>query len=111
MTVNLSLTRSAEFDIEPLPPFCFQLTVRKPAGWDLFTLGEVYEGGTLWTGIRFDGAPIGLKIHSSGTIEKPRLHVGVYTKKELSTKAREGLLATLAECLGAGQDLREFYGF
>jgi 3-methyladenine DNA glycosylase/8-oxoguanine DNA glycosylase len=107
----VKLAKSAEFRIEPLPPFSFQLTVRKPANWDLFTSSEVYEDGTLWTGIRYAGAPIGLKIHSSGTIEEPHLLVGVYARKELSGKTREGLRATLAASLGTEQDLRKFYEF
>ena len=49
------LQRRVQFEIIPLPPFDFRLTVRKPAGWDLFTSGEVYEDETLWTGIRSRG--------------------------------------------------------
>lgn len=37
------LRRRAHFEIDVLPPFNFRLTVRKPAGWSLFTSEEVYE--------------------------------------------------------------------
>ncbi len=107
----MKLTRTAQFDIEPVPPFSFQLTVRKPAGWDLFTPDEVYEGDTLWTVIRFGGRCVGLKIVSVGTADMPRLRVGVFTLKKLSESERTELRAVVSVCLGANQDLRAFYSF
>ena len=107
----MKLAQSAEFGLDPLPPFNFELTVRNPAGWDLFTPGEIYEAGTLWTGIRFDGRPIGFKIESPGTIERPNLLVRVYTESKLTRQSRTRLENTVSESLGAMQDLREFYDF
>jgi DNA-3-methyladenine glycosylase II len=107
----MRLQRKGEFEIAPVPPFDFRLTVRKPAGWDLFTSDEVYEGETLWTGIRFDGRPLGLKIQSLGTLERPQVLVGVYAAREVSKRDLERLRDALAVCLGAEQDLREFYEF
>ncbi|HZY47501.1 MAG TPA: hypothetical protein VFE96_06855 [Candidatus Bathyarchaeia archaeon] len=101
----------SEFEIHPTPPFSFQLTVRKPAGWDFLTPGEVYEDETIWTAIRFAKKPVGLKIDSSGNIEKPRLRVSVYASKETSKQEPNRLRDSLSECLGARQDLREFYRF
>jgi N-glycosylase/DNA lyase len=100
-----------KFEIDPTPPFDFRLTVRKPAGWDLFTSDEVYEGETLWTGIRFGGRPVGLKMQSHGTVGKPRVLVWVYSGRALSKKEAEGLRDVLTVCLGARQDLNEFYSF
>jgi 3-methyladenine DNA glycosylase/8-oxoguanine DNA glycosylase len=85
--------------------------VRKPAGWDLFTSDEVFEDETLWTGIRYDGRPVGLKIQSSGTLMRPKVIVGVYSGREISKGDTERLHGTLAVCLGADQDLKEFYEF
>jgi len=107
----MRLQRRAQFEIDPVPPFDFRLTVKKPAGWDLFTSDEAYEDGTLWTGIRFEGRPLGLKIQSLGTLEKPRVLVGVYSGQGISLKESESLRGTLSVCLGAEQDLREFYDF
>jgi 3-methyladenine DNA glycosylase/8-oxoguanine DNA glycosylase len=105
----LKLARSGEFEIDPVPPFSFPLTARNPAGWDLFTSDEVYEEGILWTGVRFDGKPIGLKIESLGTLEEPGLRVGVYTEKALTMQSKGRLQSIVSESLGAEQDLREFY--
>ncbi len=107
----MKLLRRTQFEIAPVPPFNFRLTVRKPAGWDLFTSGEVFDDETLWTGIRFEGRPVGLKIQSRGTLQRPRVLVGVYAARELPGRDAERLRGTLAVCLGAEQDLRDFYGF
>ncbi len=105
------LRRRAHFEIDVLPPFNFRLTVRKPAGWSLFTSEEVYEEGTLWTGVRLGGRPIGLKIQSLGTAQRPRMLVGVYADREVSDADAERLRDILSVCLGAKQDLGDFYGF
>src|SRR5580700_4979225 len=101
----MMLQRRGEFEISPVPPFDFRLTVRKPAGWDLFTSGEVYEGDTLWTGIRYGRRAVGLKIQSFGTLQEPRVLVGIYAGREVSKLDAENLRGTLAVCLGAEQDL------
>jgi DNA-3-methyladenine glycosylase II len=107
----MKLRCRTKFGIDPLPPFNFGLTVRKPAGWDLFTSEEAYEDETLWTGIRFEGRPIGLKIQSRGTVENPRVLVGVYAGRKISKKDEDKLREILAVCLGAEQDLKDFYDF
>lgn len=106
---DVNLTRAAQFDIEPIPPFSFQLTIRKPAGWELFTPGEIYDGEVLWTAIRFGGRCIGLKIASMGTVNNPSVRVGVYASKKLSETQRTELQAVLTDCLGTNQDLSDFY--
>jgi len=107
----MKLRRRAQIEIAPLPPYDFRLTVRKPAGWDLFTSNEVYEDETLWTGIRHEGKPVGLKIQSRGTPGKPRVLVGVYARSQIAAVQRERLRELLSVCLGADQDLGEFYRF
>ena len=107
----MKLKFRTRFEISPLPPFDFRLTVRKPAGWSLFTSAEVYEDETLWTGIRSGARPVGLKIKSQGTLEKPRVLVGVYSGRAVSGAESERLREILSVCLGAEQDLTGFYGF
>ena len=107
----MKLRFRTRFEVNPLPPFDFRLTVRKPAGWSLFTSGEVYEDETLWTGIRSGERPLGLKIKSSGTLERPRVLVAVYSGRAVSKAESERIRETLSVCLGAEQDLTGFYGF
>jgi len=107
----MKLTHRRQYEIEPVPPFSFRLTVRKPASWDLFTSKEIFEDETLWTGVRFKGRPVGLKIQASGTAEKPLLRVGVYSALPIPRADVARLEEALTTCLGAKQDLREFYAF
>ena len=106
-----NLTHRKTFEIRPVPPFSFALTVKNPAGWELFTSEEIYEREALWTGIRFEGRVVGLRIRSSGTIEEPRLGVTAYTARELPTDAGRRLRDLVSRSLGAEQDLNEFYAF
>jgi DNA-3-methyladenine glycosylase II len=107
----MTLRRRTQLRIDPVKPFDFRLTVRKPAGWDLFTSEEIYEGETLWTGIRFKGGPVGLKLESRGTLENPKVDVGVYSASRISARDEVDLRETLTVSLGARQDLSGFYDF
>jgi len=107
----MKLSLVTQLEIAPIPPFNFRLTVRKPAGWDLFTSGEVYTGGALWTGVRFGGGPIGLKIQSKGTVQNPIVDVRAYSQRSISERDKGTLHNLLSICLGAQQDLEGFYGF
>ena len=109
--VAMKLRRRIQLTIDPVPPFSFRLTVRKPAGWDLLTAEEVYEDETLWTGVRFGGKPVGLKIQSRGTTEDPRVSIGVYSASAISRTDVQALRWLLTTCLGAQQDLKGFYEF
>jgi len=108
---STTLRRKTEFEIDPRPPFDFRLTVRKPAGWDLFTRSEVYTGKTLWTGIRFEDKLIGLRLDSEGTIDEPTIKVRAHSAERISPAQSARLRSTLVASLGADQDLKEFYEF
>jgi DNA-3-methyladenine glycosylase II len=99
----------SRFDIVPVAPFNFELTVRKPAGWSLFNAGEVYEDQTLWTATRILKRLTGLKLRSVGTLEKPRILVTVFTALQITTRERQRIKEALETLIGAQQDLKEFY--
>lgn len=99
----------SRFDIVPVAPFDFNLTVRKPAGWSLFNAGEIYGDGTLWTATRVLGKLVGLKLRFDGTLEKPRILVTVFTVSPIPTQERLGIKKELETLTGADQDLKEFY--
>lgn len=101
----------SEFEIVPTPPFDFGLTVKNPAGWELFTYDETYEDGTLWTAIRFEGRAVGLRIRSAGTTARPHLIASAYTARPMSSGASGRLRALVSRSLGAEQDLTGFYHF
>ena len=69
------------YQVKPLKPYCFKLTVKKPAGWSLFTPFEVYENETLWSALHLNDELVGVKLRSLGNTDHPLLRVDVFTKK------------------------------
>jgi hypothetical protein len=43
-------------ELDAVPPYSFELTVHKPAGWWWSTPDEVFENGICWTVTRFKDA-------------------------------------------------------
>jgi 3-methyladenine DNA glycosylase/8-oxoguanine DNA glycosylase len=103
------LSHSLEYEIEPIPPYNFELTVRKPAGWPLFTPFEINEKGTMWTATHLHDVLIGIKLTSQGTTNQPKIEIELFLKN----KPRPDLLSetkqSLVHNLGADGDLTEFY--
>jgi DNA-3-methyladenine glycosylase II len=97
------------FAIRPEPPYNFELTVRKPAGWPLFTREEVWEEKTLWSALQIDCDLVGVKLRSNGTTEKPLINADVFLRSEPGKSRLAKIRATLTSKLGADADLSEFY--
>ena len=109
----MKLTLRTQFEIDPLPPFNFRLTVRKPAGWDLFTSEEIYRDETLWTGHPLQGQAARAEDPSPGAPSRGR---GCWSRstpaRQISSgRQRRRSASVLAVSLGAEQDLRGFYDF
>lgn len=102
------MKKSLEFNLAPVAPYNFELTVRKWAGWYWLTPFEVYEKGTLWTGTRLNSRPLGLKLKSLGTVEKPKIEIQVIGQP-LSKKQQRSLVKFLKDALAVDQNLSEFY--
>ena len=83
--------------------------MRKPAGWWWSTPDEVYEGGAVWTATRFRGELVGLKLWSTGTVEKPRIQCKVFCKGVFDEDGRQGVTRMLRRALKTDEDLKEFY--
>lgn len=95
--------------MEPLPPYSFSLTVRKPAGWPLFTPFEVYENRTLWTATHIIGHLAGIKLVSRGTTERPKIAATIFLEDSPAVEELDAIRTVLAHSLGADGDLTEFY--
>ena len=105
--LNLKEAFSTEFN--PISPYSFELTMRKPAGWWWSTPDEVFETGICWTLTRFNGELIGLKIWSTGRARKPKIHCTVYSKTDLVASERQGITCMLKRALKTEEDLCPFY--
>lgn len=105
----VNLSHSLTYEIKPIPPYNFNLTVRKPAGWPLFTPLEIYEGKTLWTAVHLDNTLIGLKLSSEGTTNNPCINAKVFLESKPTDEKLDKIKKTLIHCIGADEDLGEFY--
>ena len=76
----VKLSNSYAFMMEPIPPYNFKLTIKKPAGWPLFTPFEVYEKRNIWTATSIYGRPVGIKIASRGTTEHPKMAATIFVE-------------------------------
>ena len=103
--LNYSLT----YDIKPIPPYNFNLTIKKPAGWPLFTPLEVYEKSTLWTASFINETLVGLTLTSKGTTKNPLVEVRIFLESGSSKESLDKIEKALVHSIGADDDLREFY--
>lgn len=104
------LEKNFSFVLSPKAPYNFELTAKKPAGWDLFTPFELFEEGTMWTALHVDGMLVGLKLRSAGETDSPRISVTAFLAREPDDK-EETIKGILAEKLGVNDELSQFYGF
>jgi 3-methyladenine DNA glycosylase/8-oxoguanine DNA glycosylase len=95
--------------LEAVPPYSFELTVHKPAGWWWSTPDEVFNEGTCWTATRFRNTLSGLKLESMGTLQKPRIRCTMFSKSQFSRAEKQQITIMLKRALGTKEDLTEFY--
>jgi DNA-3-methyladenine glycosylase II len=105
--LNLKEVYSVEF--EAVPPYSFELTLRKPAGWWWSSPDEIFENGALWTATRFKGELLGLKLSSKGSTQKPKIHCTLYSKTKLDVSEKNGVTRMLKRALKTEEDLTDFY--
>lgn len=101
---------TSAFELEAIPPYSFELTVHKPAGWDWLTPFEIYSEGTVWSAMRLSSSEVvGLRLRSIGTVEKPRIKCAVFFEDKPNEKERKEILHMLNRALSVDEDIREFY--
>jgi 3-methyladenine DNA glycosylase/8-oxoguanine DNA glycosylase len=97
------------YQVRPVSPYSFKLTVKKPAGWSLFTPFEVYKNETLWSALHINEELVGVKLQSLGDIDRPLLRVSAFTKRYATAAMRATVKEMMNDLLGANDDLRSFY--
>lgn len=103
------LTHSFGYELTPTAPFDFERTVRKPAGWPLFTQYERYENATLWTATYLRGRLAGIRLSSKGTLSRPRVAVRVFLARRAPRALTDEMKKQLSVAIGAEGDLAGFY--
>jgi DNA-3-methyladenine glycosylase II len=102
------LKKVADLRVEVAGPFDFALTVAKPAGWHWSTPGEVFEDGTVWTGLNLADRLVGLRLSSPG---EGAVSATVFASSALSGSQLASLTRAIEHGLGKDQDLQAFYDF
>jgi DNA-3-methyladenine glycosylase II len=105
--LNLKETYSVE--VKAVPPYSFELTLRKPAGWWWSTPDENFKNDTCWTLTRFNSELLGLKLRSKGALQKPRILCTFFSKNKLDALEKEGVTQMVKRALKTEEDLNEFY--
>ncbi len=106
----VQLDESFSFTLFPRAPYSFELTIKKPAGWDLFTPFEVFQDGSTWTALHVEETLVGLRLSSAGKTDSPKITVTAFHAG--GPGATEALVKrALTEKLGVNEDLGKFYEF
>jgi 3-methyladenine DNA glycosylase/8-oxoguanine DNA glycosylase len=105
------LTYHFGYEIRPTAPYSFGLTIRKPAGWSLFTPFEVYGKSAVWTATHLHGVLTGIGLDSKGTTNKPRIGVRLFFKTRPDPALLNIMKKELSHDIGADEDIGAFYGF
>ena len=105
----MNLKEAFSVGIKAVPPYNFELTLRKPAGWYWSTPEETCEKTTCWSAIRFNGELLGVKLHSTGTIQKPRIYCTIYSRTEVDDSNKQAITRMLERSLKVEEDLTGFY--
>ncbi len=105
-----TLAESTTLRLHAIPPYDFDLTIRKPGGWPLLTPLEIFEKGILWTAMRTNsGEMLGLKLRSEGVVNNPKISCKVYSHCKLRTPEKEEIIETLSWMLNLKEDINQFY--
>ena len=92
-----------------MPPYSFELTAHKPAGWPLFSRDEAWRDGVLHTALHLEGMLLGLRLSSRGTTDDPAVAVRCFAAAEPEAAVKKRIKELLTTMLGADYGLSEFY--
>ena len=105
--ISMKLLKNTRFTLDMPDPFDFPLTVAKPAGWHWSVPHELFEDGTLRTGMYVRGIPVGLNISARRNV----VSVTAYSESKLPERDTGELESIVAAGLGRDEDLNGFYQF
>ncbi|OGC91709.1 hypothetical protein A2899_03215 [Candidatus Amesbacteria bacterium RIFCSPLOWO2_01_FULL_49_25] len=103
----MKVNKVAVVDITPATPFDFDSTFHKP---DHFTSGDNHwEPGGRWQTWLCNRVPLGLKFVNSGSREKPRVKVEIWSKDRLDKGTLDSLISEIRYRYNLDLDLSDFY--
>jgi len=108
------LTKTFEFEIEPVSPYNFNLTINKHVkqggiNWYFITPYEVRKTDEVWTGLMLNEKYYGVKLKFIGRVENPRIVCSVFSKERISNMEEKDLENIIRCCLGTEININDFY--
>ncbi|UCB43447.1 MAG: hypothetical protein JSV77_02035 [Dehalococcoidales bacterium] len=101
------LNRTNALEIIPSAPFAFDPTFHKP---DHFTSGDnIWEPGTRWQTLNWQGIPLGLKFANSGTVDNPQIMLELFSEAQLPRHVIDSLVGEIRYRYNIDLDLTGFY--
>jgi 3-methyladenine DNA glycosylase/8-oxoguanine DNA glycosylase len=107
MAEPIDLALQARLELVPAAPFLFDATLHKPDHFP--TPDGAWQPGVRWLTMRWHGERLGLKVEDRGTVDEPRLAVGVYGSQPPDAGFLDGLAAELTYRYNLDLDLAAFY--
>jgi DNA-3-methyladenine glycosylase II len=102
-------TEKHRIEFSALPPYNFELTVHKPAGWWWSTPNEVFQNGILWTTVRTNSRLYGLRLNAAGNIRERAVSCHIFSSRSMNSQEKDDITQTVERALGVKEDLSEFY--
>jgi 3-methyladenine DNA glycosylase/8-oxoguanine DNA glycosylase len=102
-------TEKHRVEFSAVPPYNFELSVHKPAGWWWSTPNEVFQNGALWATVRLDSRLFGLKLVAAGASRKPKVCCSVFSDKKMIDQDKDNATSMVRRALGVDEDINEFY--
>ncbi len=105
----MNLGEAYSVKIDAFPPYNFELTLHKPADWWWSAPDEEFINDTCWSATRFNSELLGLKLHSTGTTNKPQIHCTIYSQAKMGISEKQLIIHMLKRALKTEEDLTDFY--
>ena len=103
----MNLGRIKTVEITPSVPFAFDPTFHKP---DHFTSGDnLWEPGTRWQTLNWQGIPLGLKFVNNGTVDNPQILLELFSEAQLPGHIIDSLINEIKYRYNLNLDLTDFY--
>ena len=103
----MKLRKVKSVELIPGAPFAFDPTFHKPAHFP--SNDNYWEPGIRWQTWLWKNKRLGLKFQNAGTINKPRIELGIYYSKPLSKEFIDFLIEEIRYKYNLDLDLSDFY--
>ena len=106
MAKTFVLNKKKSLILKPKPPYNFNANFHKPSHFP--SSDNIWENNKYWITMIWKDQEIGLKFENKGTVDKPKLQLNIFSKKELSKDFIENLIPEIRYRFNFDLDISEF---